>query len=145
MSYIIAIDVGIKNLGLCVFDFTTSKVVHWDNVTLVHNGRYLPANNVQYVRDFIANQSLYFTNAFMVLVERQIRCNMRIIEAVIQALFFERCLISSARSAKMHYGLSTKSYRQTNSVLSSGHRNSLAPRHKCLQMAQKQHSAIAKS
>ena len=111
MSYIIAIDVGIKNLGLCVFDFTTFKVVHWDNVTLVHNGRYLPANNVQYVRDFIANQSLYFTNAFMVLVERQIRCNMRIIEAVIQALFFERCLIISARSVKMHYGLSTKSYK----------------------------------
>ena len=111
MSYVIAIDVGIKNLGLCVFDFTTSKVVHWDNVTLVHNGRYLPANNVQYVRDFIANHSNYFSNAFMVLVERQIRCNMRIIEAVIQALFFERCLIISARSVKMHYNLSTKNYK----------------------------------
>lgn len=111
MSYVIAIDVGIKNLGVCIFDFTTSQVVHWDNVTLVHNGRYLPANNVQYVRDFVANHHKYFMNAFMVLVERQIRCNMRIIEAVVQTMFFERCLIISARSVKMHYGLSTKNYK----------------------------------
>ena len=53
MRYVIAIDVGIKNLGLCVFDFTTAKFVYWDNVSLVPNGRYLPCNNVQYVRDFI--------------------------------------------------------------------------------------------
>lgn len=111
MSYVIAIDVGIKNLGLCVFDFTTSQVVHWDNVTLVHTGRYLPANNVQYVREFIDKHSNYFLNAFMVLVERQIRCNMRIIESVFHALFYERCLIISARSVKMHYDLSTKNYK----------------------------------
>lgn len=111
MSYVIAIDVGIKNLGICIFDFTTSQVVHWDNVTLVHNGRYVPANNVQYVREFVANHSKYFMNAFMVLVERQIRCNMRIIEAVVQTMFFERCLIISARSVKMHYNLSTKNYK----------------------------------
>ena len=111
MSYVIAIDVGIKNLGICIFDFTTSQVVYWDNVTLVHNGRYLPANNVQYVREFVANHSKYFMNAFMVLVERQIRCNMRIIEAVVQTMFFERCLIISARSVKMHYNLSTKNYK----------------------------------
>ena len=111
MSFVIAIDVGIKNLGLCVFDFTTSKVCHWDNVTLVPNGRYLPANNVQYVRDFIAKHCHYFANAFMILIERQMRCNMRIIEAVVQALFFERCLIISARSVKMHYNLSTKNYK----------------------------------
>jgi hypothetical protein len=111
MSYIIAIDVGIKNLGLCVFDFTTSQVVYWKNVTLVHSGRYLPASNVQYVREFIAKHRAYFENAFIVLVERQMRCNMRIIEAVIQTMFFERCLIISARSVKMHYNLSTKNYK----------------------------------
>ena len=111
MSYIIAIDVGIKNLGLCIFDFTISRVVHWENVTLVPSGRYLPSNNVQYVRDFINKHSLYFENAFMVLIERQIRCNMRIIESVIQALYYERCLIISARSVKIHYNLSTKNYK----------------------------------
>ena len=60
MRYVIAIDVGIKkNLGLCVFDFTTAKFVYWDNVSLVPNGRYLPCNNVQYVRDFITRHQPY--------------------------------------------------------------------------------------
>ena len=27
-SYVIAIDVGIKNLGICALDFLTNKVVH---------------------------------------------------------------------------------------------------------------------
>ena len=111
MSYVIAIDVGIKNLGLCVFNFTTSQVVHWDNVTLVPSGRYLPAHNVQYVRDFIDKYSTYFANAFMVLIERQMRCNMRIIEACVQTMFYDRCLIISARSVKLHYNLSTKNYK----------------------------------
>jgi hypothetical protein len=66
---------------------------------------------VQYVREFIAKHRAYFENAFIVLVERQMRCNMRIIEAVIQTMFFERCLIISARSVKMHYNLSTKNYK----------------------------------
>ena len=85
MSYVIAIDVGIKNMGICVFDFCTGKVVAWDNVTLVPNGRYLPAHNVQYVRSFVEKYSGYFNEAFQVIVERQMRCNMRIIEAVLQS------------------------------------------------------------
>ena len=111
MSFVIAIDVGIKNLGLCIFDFTTNKVVEWANISLVPNGRYLPVHNVQYVRDFVGKYSHYFHNVFMVLVERQMRANMRIIEAVIQAMFFERCIIISARSVKAHYNLSTKNYK----------------------------------
>ena len=110
-QYIIAIDVGIKNLGLCVFDFVTSKVVHWDCVTLVPNGRYLPMNNVEYVRNFVNRYEHYFSSAHKVLIERQIRCNMRIVEAILQTIFYERCLVISARSVKVHYDLSTKNYR----------------------------------
>ena len=111
MSYVIAIDVGIKNLGLCVFDFRTAKVVAWDNVTLVPSGRYIPANNVQYVRDFVKRYGQYFDNAFQVVVERQIRCNMRVVEAILQSMFFDQCVIINARSVKAHYDLSTKNYR----------------------------------
>lgn len=111
MRYIVAIDVGIKNLGLCVFDFATAKFVFWDNISLVPNGRYSPANNVQYVRDFIARFDTFFQQASVVLVERQMRCNMRIVEAVIQTLFFDRCVIINARSVKAHYNLGTKNYR----------------------------------
>ena len=37
-------------------------------------------HNVQYVRDFVQRYERYFNNAFQILVERQMRCNMRIIE-----------------------------------------------------------------
>jgi len=116
MSYVVAIDVGIKNLAVCAYDFVTSKVIHWDNVTLVPTGRYIPANNVQYVRDFVQKHVNLFSNASVILVERQMRCNMRIIEAVLQTMFFDRCYIISARSVKMHYGLSTRNYRQNKAV-----------------------------
>ena len=111
MSYVIAIDVGIKNLGICIFDFRTSQVVEWDNVSLVRHGRYIPAQNVQYVREFVKCYQSYFDDAFQILVERQMRCNMRIIEAVFETMFAEKCIILSARSVKAHYNLSTRNYR----------------------------------
>lgn len=111
VRYVIAIDVGIKNLGLCVFDFITAKFVFWDNVTLVPNGRYIPANNVQYVHQFVQRYQSFFDEASCVLVERQMRCNMRIIESVIQSLFFDKCVIISPRSVKTHYAIGTKNYR----------------------------------
>ena len=111
MSFVIAIDVGIKNLGMCVFDFTSAKFVFWDNISLVPNGRYIPSNNVQYIREFINRHRHFFDAASCVLVERQMRCNMRIIESVLQALFFDMCVIINARSIKAHYGIGTKNYR----------------------------------
>ena len=68
MSFVVAVDVGIKNLGLCIFDFRTSKVVLWDNVTLVPSGRYIAAHNVQYVREFVRKYDRYFENAFQISV-----------------------------------------------------------------------------
>lgn len=114
--YIIAIDVGIKNLGLCIFDFHTSKVCVWENVSLVPNGRYQPMNNVEYVFGLVERFGEYFKLAGRVVIERQMRCNMRIIESVLQALFYEKCTIISARSVKAHYDLSTRNYR-TNKVV----------------------------
>lgn len=109
--YVIAIDVGIKNLGLCVFDFLTVQVCVWECESLVSNGRYIPQNNVTYVKSFIKRHSTYFDKAAVVVIERQMRCNMRIVEAILQTLFYDKCIIISARSIKMHYGLSMKNYR----------------------------------
>ena len=111
MSFVIAIDVGIKNLSFIVWDFNTTQIVHWDNVCLVPNGRYIPQHNVLYVRALVAKYAHYFHNAFALLIERQIRCNMRIIEAVLQSMFFERTIVISAKSVKAHYNLSTKNYK----------------------------------
>lgn len=111
MQYAVAIDVGIKNLSLCAYDFVTSKVIHWANTSLVPNGRYSPALNVHYVREFVNRHHNLFRCAAVVIIERQMRCNMRIIEAVLQTMFFDRCLVISARSVKAHYDLSTRNYR----------------------------------
>ena len=110
--YVLGIDVGIRNLGICVFDFNCAKVVVWDNVPLVPaGGRYIPANNVQYVRDFVKRFQHYFDNAFRVVIERQMRVNMRIIEALLHSQFYDVCTVISARAVKMHYGLSMQNYR----------------------------------
>jgi hypothetical protein len=39
------------------------------------------------------------------------RCNMRIIEALLQQAFFEICTVISARSVKAHYNLSMGNYK----------------------------------
>jgi hypothetical protein len=111
MSYVVAIDVGVKNLGICVWDFNTAKIVQLQTVSLVPQGRYVPKNNVSYVRSFLSRFEPYFTDASVVLIERQMRVNMRIIESVIQALYFDKCIVVSPRLVKMHYNLSTKSYK----------------------------------
>ena len=111
MSYIIAVDVDIQNLGLYIFDFRSAKVVEWENVSLVASGRYVPSNNVKYIRDFVRKYERYFADVFQVVIERQMRCNMRIVESVLHALYYETCIIVSARSVKLHYDLSTKNYR----------------------------------
>ena len=111
MALVIAIDVGIKNLGLCAYDFVTSQIVHWDNAALVQNGRYTPSQNVQYVRDFVWKHSHLFQNCHTLIIERQMRCNMRIIESVFQTLYFDRCQVMNPRSIKMHYNLSARNYR----------------------------------
>ena len=112
MRYVVAIDVGIKNLGMCVFDFMTAKFVFWDNISLVHNGRYLPSNNVQYVREFVEKYKHFFEESLSVLVESQMRGNMRIIEAVLHTMFFEKCKIVNPKCIKAHYGIGTRNYRQ---------------------------------
>ena len=109
---VLAIDVGIKNFAMCAYDLETNKVVFWDNRSLVPNGRYLPSYNVQYVTDFVMRYQSLFDSAAIVLIERQMRCNMRIIEAVLQTMFFNRCHIIHARSVKAHYGIGTRNYRQ---------------------------------
>jgi hypothetical protein len=111
MAYITAIDVGVINLGICVFDIQKEKICHWASETLVDAGRYAPSRNVEYVLAFVRKHSEYFANAKCVLVERQMRVNMRIIESVVQALHYDKCIVMSPRLVKMHFGLSRGNYR----------------------------------
>lgn len=110
-GYVIAIDVGIMNLGLCVFDFVTNQIVHWDRVTICQGTRYQPMKNVEYIHNFLRKYEAYFQQCFVLLIERQIRCNMRIVESVMHALFYDRAIVIPARSIKVHFNISTKNYR----------------------------------
>jgi hypothetical protein len=108
--YAVSIDIGIKNCGLCVFDFISGKVVLWKNVPLCP-GKYFPSNNVEYVRKFVEDHAEYFHSAAKVIIERQMRCNMRIIEGILQTMFYDRALIINAKSVKAHYNISTNNYK----------------------------------
>jgi hypothetical protein len=68
MAYITTIDVGVKNLGICVFDIQKERICHWASETLVDAGRYAPSRNVEYVVDFVRKHGEYFANAKCVLV-----------------------------------------------------------------------------
>jgi hypothetical protein len=108
--YAISIDIGVKNCGICVFDFITGKVVLWKNVPMCP-GKYNPSNNMQYVEEFVNKHAEYFHSAAKVLIEKQMRCNMRIIEAILHTMFRDRTVIINPKHVKSHYGLSTDSYR----------------------------------
>ena len=111
MRYLIAIDVGIKNLGFCVYDLVDKKVVDWRNVALCTTHRYVPGDNVGLVMNFVRSNAQWFQSCNKLIIEKQIRCNMRIIEAVFHTLFFDRCVCVHAKNVKMHFGTSMKNYK----------------------------------
>ena len=110
-QFIISIDVGIKNLGICVFDCTSDSVCYWNSESIVETGRYMPSRNVEYVHASVARHARFFDNAKCVLVERQMRCNMRIIESVMHSMHYDCCVVLAPRHVKVHFGLSRNNYR----------------------------------
>lgn len=105
---VLAIDVGIKNLAVCAMD-TDAGLVHWANEALSERA-YQPMHNVQYVHEFIDRNAALFARADRVIVERQMRVNMRIIEAVIHSRFYDKCSVVHARTIKAKFGLGRGNY-----------------------------------
>ena len=116
MSYLIAIDVGIQDLVFVIYSMQTKKVVVWQRVAIAGDDKYMPQNNVEYVYSLVAQHQQYFDNAVKVVVERHMRANMRIIEAILHAMFYPVCEVISAKFVKQHFDLSTKNYRQNKKV-----------------------------
>jgi hypothetical protein len=106
---VVAIDVGIKNLALCAMA-PGQGVVRWFNEPLSTSGTYKPMHNVQYVHEFVQRHASLFERADVVVVERQMRVNMRIIEAVLQSRFFDKCKVVHARTVKSAFGLGRGNY-----------------------------------
>lgn len=83
----------------------------WERVSLYDTTKYIPSNNVAYCRNFVDDNKEFFDNAKVVLIEKQIRANMRIIESVLQSMFYDETIIVHARHVKMHFGLCMRNYR----------------------------------
>lgn len=110
---IVAIDVGIKNLGYCAMRSEPDKaydVIEWANEQLT-DGVYQPMKNVDYIHSFVQRHAHLLHAAQLIVIERQMRVNMRIIEAVLHALHYDRCVVVQARTVKAHYGLCMRNYR----------------------------------
>ena len=108
--YICGIDVGIKNLSICVYDLRSQQVVYWHSGAIV-DGAYHATQTVTYLWRWIERHSCYLDNAVQVIVERQMRCNMRIIESLLHYHCFNRCIVVSPKAVKQHYSLSMRNYR----------------------------------
>ena len=51
---------------------------------------------------YVRRRPIFHPHKLMILiVERQMRCNMRIVEALLQSMFFDICTVISARSVKV--------------------------------------------
>jgi hypothetical protein len=111
-SYVIAIDVGIRNMGIAVYSCVTKELVDWKRVDICKGEKYHPHKNVHYIKKLIDEHANYFANCKMLLVERQMRVNMRIIESVFQTLFYDNCLVVQAQLVKMHFSISCRDYKQ---------------------------------
>ena len=111
MVYLVCVDVGVKNLGLCIVDLDDMSLAKWERVSLYASSKYVPSNNVAYCRQLVQDNKHYFDNAHVIVIEKQIRANMRIIESVLQAMFYDKTLIVHARHVKMHFDLCMRNYR----------------------------------
>jgi hypothetical protein len=105
---VLAVDVGIRNLAICAMD-TAHGIVHWANEPL-SIGAYQPQHNVQYVHEFLARNAALFALADEIVVEKQMRVNMRIIEAVIHSRFFDKCKVVHPRTIKAAFGIGRGNY-----------------------------------
>lgn len=106
----IAIDVGVKNLGLCIYDVVNKRICVWERISLF-SGSYVPQNNVEYCRNLVAKYQGYFDNAERVLIEKQIRSNMRIIEAIFHTMFYDTTWVIHAKVVKQHFNLCCNNYK----------------------------------
>ena len=105
---ILAIDVGIRNIAHCAME--NGRVVAWANEPLC-DGNYAPADTVRHVMAYVRRHKSLLDAADKVVIERQMRVNMRVVEAALHALFYDKCAVVHARSVKQRYGLCKRNYR----------------------------------
>ena len=112
-DYVLGIDVGIRNLGLCAYDRRTGRVTHWARVPLLPASHPIrPGRLPAYVHQFLADHATLFEHAANIVIEHQLRGLMKTLEQMLHLKFYERVLIVQPRALKAHYGCATRNYDQ---------------------------------
>lgn len=97
---ILSFDVGIINLAYCIFDSDTSKISHWEVITLNNHTDY----NKIYINliNELDTRTHLINDIDIVLIEKQPSFNpkMRIIAGCLQTYFIIRGIVDSERPIK---------------------------------------------
>jgi hypothetical protein len=111
MRYVVGIDIGIRNLGLCVHDVHTRRIVYWKNCALLPPSRRIrESENVAQVRAFLQEHAKYLDHAVRIVVEQQMRCSMKAVQWMIHISHFGAVQVIRPRDVKRHYQISASSY-----------------------------------
>ena len=126
-DYVLGIDVGIRNMGLCAFDLHTGRVAHWARVPLLPANHPIRAGRLPtYVQQFLASHAELFEHASKIVIEHQLRGLMKSIEQMLHLKYFERVLVVQPRALKAHYGCATGDYEQNKRAAERGARDRMA-------------------
>jgi Poxvirus A22 protein len=106
---VLAIDVGIRNLAFCCLE--DGCLLAWANEPLA-GAEYKPTDTVHHVMRFVEAHRQLFDSCDKLVIERQMRVNMRVVEAALHALFYAKCTIVHARTIKARFGLCKRNYQQ---------------------------------
>ena len=80
-----------RNFGFCFYDPNTKKIINWGikNLTPTKSGDFI-VHACNFFQQFEKEESKTFKDLGSVVIEKQIRGNMRIIEAIIYTFFYPR-------------------------------------------------------
>ena len=103
-SNILSIDIGTKNFAYCQFDPISKKILAWGrkDMSLDKKEHFIPAV-VKFVNKFRQDEPKIFEESSSVVIEKQVRGSMRIIEAIVYSMFHEKAHIIDPKRVKTFY------------------------------------------
>ena len=111
--YVIGIDIGTSNLGLCVYDSRTAKVVCWKRCSLLQprQNTWTFEMSVKCVRRFLTAHQQYFDDAQCVLLEKQMRGKMMAVQCMFAIQNYDTAIVVKPQHVKKQYDISKRDYK----------------------------------
>merc|ERR1712232_599180 len=100
LGKIFSIDVGTKNLAYCLYDPQVKRILQWESVAPAGIKTQIVHSSVSFLHQFRNDVDHLVQQADHVLIERQMASRMRIIEAVLYSLYFDKADLIAPRSVR---------------------------------------------